>query len=224
MIHRRRTLAVILALALLVLPVASEVQPSTRVASIGLLETGPLSTNTHLRKLFRERLRELSYLEGQNIAFEVLAADGKAERLPGLAAQLVDRNVAVIVTVGTPAAVAAKRATSTIPIVMAIVSDPLRLGLIASLSRPGGNVTGVVDLDIELIGKQMELLKETIPGLSRVSLVWNAENPKHQEVLRQADAAARALALQLQPVGVHDASEFTSAFLRITRDRSGAAS
>ena len=222
MIDRRWALVVILALAFLGLPAGAAAQRPTRVASIGFLETGPLSNNLHLRKLFQERLREFGYIEGQNIAFETRAADGKTERLPGLAADLINRNVDVIVTAGTPAAIAAKRATSTIPVVMAIVSDPVGLGLIASLARPGGNVTGVADLDIELSGKQLELLKEAIPGLSRVALVLNADNPKHQEALREAEVAARALGMQLQPVGVRDPGEFTSAFSRITRERLGA--
>jgi putative ABC transport system substrate-binding protein len=122
---RLRSIALVLALGLLAVPLAAGAQPPTRVASIGFLETGPLSTNLHLRKLFREQLREFGYIEGQNIAFEARAADGKNERLPGLAAELIGRNVDVIITAGTPAA-AAKRATSTIPIVKALLPSESR--------------------------------------------------------------------------------------------------
>src|SRR5262249_51396025 len=157
------------------------------------LETGSPSANLSLRKLFQDQLREVGYVEGQNIAFEVLAADGRTERLPSLANELVTRNVDVIVTADTPAAVAAKHATPTVPIVMAIVSDPVGLGLVASLARPGANVTGVADLDVELTGKQLEILKETLPGLARVALLSKADHPKRQQTLREAERAARVL-------------------------------
>lgn len=124
--------------------------------------------------------------------------------MPGLANELVSRNVDVIVTAGTPAAVATKQATPTVPIVMAIVSDPVGLGLVASLARPGANVTGLVDLDVELIGKQMELLKETLPGLLRVALLSRADHQKRHEALRAAGEAARALGVEVQSVSVLD--------------------
>ena len=207
---------------LLAVPLVAEAQPTGRAARVGFLVSGSLSVDLPLRKLFQEQLRELGYIEGHNIAFETRAADGRTERLPGLANELVSRNVDVIVTAGTPAAVAAKQATPTVPIVMAIVSDPVGLGLVASLARPGANVTGVTDLDVELIGKQMELLKETLPGLLRVALLSRADHPKRHEALRAAGGAARALGVELQSVSVLDPRELDGALSKIAHDRAGA--
>ena len=209
-------------LGLLATPLAAEAQAGGKVARIGFLETGSLSANLHGRGSFRERLRELGYLEGRNVAFESRGADGKVEQLAGLATELIGLKVDVIVTAGSEAVLAAKQATSTIPIVMAIVSDPVGLGIIASLARPGGNVTGVTDLDIEEIGKRLELLKELVPGLSRVALVWKRGHPKEQEALREAEAAARSLGIRLQRVGVRDPNEFQGAFSAMAREHVGA--
>src|SRR5262249_17361525 len=142
--------------------------------------------------------REFGYIEGQNITFQFRGADGKNERLPDLARELIRRKVDALVTTGTPAAVAAKQATSSIPIVTAIVADPVGSGLIASLARPGGNLTGIADLDDELTGKRLALLKDAIPGLSRVAIMWKAGNPAHQNALREAEHVATTMALQLR--------------------------
>ena len=209
-------------LGLLATPLVAEAQAGGKVARIGFLETGSLSANLHGRGSFRERLRELGYLEGRNVAFESRGADGKVEQLAGLATELIGLKVDVIVTAGSEAVLAAKQATSTIPIVMAIVSDPVGLGIIASLARPGGNVTGVTDLDIEQIGKRLELLKELVPGLSRVALVWKRGHPKEQEALREAEVAARSVGIRLQRVGVREPDEFQGAFTAMTREHAGA--
>ena len=211
-----------MALLLLAVPLVAEAHHTGRAARVGFLVSGSLSVDLPLRKLFQEQLRELGYIEGHNIAFGTRAADGRTERLPGLANELVSRNVDVIVTAGTPAAVAAKQATPTVPIVMAIVSDPVGLGLVASLARPGANVTGVADLDVELIGKQMELLKETLPGLLRVALLSRADHPKRHEALRAAGEAARALGVELQSVSVLDPRELDGALSKIAHDGAGA--
>jgi putative tryptophan/tyrosine transport system substrate-binding protein len=219
---RTTEFARVMALLLLAVPLVAEAEHTGRTARVGFLVTGSLAGDLSLRKLFQEQLRELGYVEGHNIAFETRAADGRTERLPSLANELVSRNVDVIVTAGTPAAVAAKHATPTVPIVMAVVSDPVGLGLVASLARPGANVTGVADLDVELIGKQMELLKETLPGLSRVALLSRAEHPKHQEALREAGRAARLMGLELQSISVRDPRELDGALSKIARDGGGA--
>ena len=144
----------------------------------------------------RQRLRELGYLEGQNIAFESRAAEGKVERLPDLAAELVRLKVAIIVTAGNRTALAAKKATSTIPIVMATGNDPVGLGLIASLSRPGGNVTGITTVSVELGGKRLELLQEVVPRLSRVAVLRDTRGAAAS--VKETHVAAQALGVQLQ--------------------------
>jgi putative tryptophan/tyrosine transport system substrate-binding protein len=173
-------------------------------------------------KAFLQGLRELGYVEGKNITIDYRFADGKHERLPGLAAELIGLKVDIIVTVGTPAAVTAKQATSMIPIVMAIVADPVDEGLVASLARPGGNVTGLANLDTELSQKRLEILKEVVPGLSSVAILWNPANPAHKRALAESEVAARALGVRLQPVDVRDPDEFKSAFSAMTREHAGA--
>ena len=215
-------LAVLFIVTLVLAPLGAEPQQPTRVQRIGVLSTGSLSAGEHLFKAFQERLREFGYIEGRNVGFEARGADGKNERLPGLATELLRLDVDVIVTIGTPAAVAAKQATSTIPIVTAVVADPVGAGLIASLARPGGNVTGIADLDEELTGKRLELLKEIVPGLSRVAVMWKAGNPAHETALREAEAAARSSGLQLKHREVRAASEFQTAFALMTKEHIGA--
>ena len=215
-------LAVLFIVTLVLAPLGAEPQQPTRVQRIGVLSTGSLSAGEHLFKAFQERLREFGYIEGQNVAFEARGADGRNERLPGLATELLRLDVDVIVTIGTPAAVAAKQATSTLPIVTAVVADPVGAGLIASLARPGGNVTGIADLDEELTGKRLELLKEIVPGLSRVAVMWKAGNPAHETALREAEVAARSSGLQLKHREVRAASEFQTAFALMTKEHVGA--
>jgi putative ABC transport system substrate-binding protein len=149
---------------------------------------------------FRQKLRDLGYVEGQNIGIEYRWAEGHDDRLPGLAAELVRLNVDVIVTTGTPSAFAAKQATAIIPIVMASAGDPVRSGLVASLAHPGGNVTGFTVLGPELEGKRLELLKQAVPRISRVAVLWNPVNPVIKFYYREAQVAARALHVTLAPV------------------------
>jgi putative ABC transport system substrate-binding protein len=217
----RRTFLCGLTLGALAIPLTSEAQPTGKVPQIGFLTAGSLSATLPLWNVFKERLRELGYLEGQNITFETRGADGRTEGLPGLATELVNLKVDVIVTSGTPAAVAAKHATSTIPIVTAIVADPVGAGLISSFAHPGGNITGIADLDEELSGKRLALLRDIVPGLSRVALVWNTNNPAHKIAMRQAQVAAKALSVQLVPVDVRSPSELKSAFSALTKERAG---
>ncbi len=171
---------------------------------------------------FRQGLRELGYVEGQNIAIEFRWAEGKYDRLPGLAAELVRLKVNVIVASGPPAIQAAKQATETIPIVMAAIADAVAAGFVASLARPGGNITGLSLMLPELVGKQLELLKEVVPKVSRVALLGNPANPPYAQQVRQAQDAARALGVRLQPLEARDPSEIDKAFAAITTERADA--
>jgi putative ABC transport system substrate-binding protein len=221
--ERRRFIEVI-AGGLLAAPLAAEAQPAASLPRIGYLSAGSLSDPRFPRFLqaFRQGLRELGHVEGQNIAIEFRWAEGKADRLPGLAAELVRLKVNVIVAVGTPAVQAAKLATETIAIVMVAVGDPVAAGFVASLARPGGNITGLSTMAPELVGKQLELLKEVVPKVSRVALLGNPANPNHAQQVRGAQDAARALGVQLQPLEARDLTEIDHAFATITTERAGA--
>jgi len=161
---------------------------------------------------FRGGLRDLGYVEGQNVVIEYRWSEGRNERFPDLATDLVRLNVAVIVTQGAPAVQAAKAATSTIPIVMAALGDPVGTGVVASLARPGANITGLSLLDTELDGKRIELLKETVPGLTRLAILWSANDPGMTLAFSRVEAAARTLGLSLQSVAVREAGDFPGAF------------
>ncbi len=217
-----RTIGVTLsiALALLAAPLAAEAQQPAKVHRIGFLRgTSPQAS---WFEAFRQGLRELGYIEGQNIAIEQRYAHGVLDRLPGLAAELVRLKVDVIVVGGTPDAKAAKAATTTIPIVFTLAGDPVGSGLVASLARPGGNVTGLSNLQSELGGKQLQLLKEAVPRVSRVAVLYNPINPAAAPMLQGAQAAARSLAVQLQVLEVRSPNELASAFSATARGRAGA--
>jgi putative ABC transport system substrate-binding protein len=203
-------------------PFAAAAQQTRKTWRVGILSTGSISSGQPLNEVFEQQLRELGYIDGQNVVFELRGADGDHSRLPGLAEELVRLKVDVLVTTGTPAAVAAKQATSVIPIVTAIVADPVGAGLVTSLARPGGNVTGIANLDDELTGKRLALLMEAVPGLSRVAIMWKTGNPAHKTALREADVVARARDVKLRPVDVRAPSEFQEAFTLMARSRVGA--
>ena len=172
---------------------------------------------------FRQRLQELGYVEGQSVVIERRFAEGKFERLPALAAELVRLDVDVIVTVVTQASLAAKHATRTIPIVFIAVSDPLGTGLVASLAQPGGNVTGTSSMSSELVGKSLELLKEAAPTVARVAVIWNPDNAVFQaQMLRETQLAAGRLGLELRIFGVRGPDEFEPAFAGIAGAQAGA--
>ena len=206
-------LAIVLALGLFLAPgLADEAQQVRPVHRIGFLRNGP-PPKTFIDSL-RQGLRELGYVEGQNISIEYgLAAS--ADQLPEAAAELVGRNVDVIVASGTPPVPAAKNATRTIPIVFVAAIDPIATGVVASLARPGGNVTGFALIEADLMGKRLEILKEIAPGFSRVAVLCHALNPGNTEYLRQAEVAAQALGLQLQIVAIGDPGDFEGAFAEI---------
>jgi putative ABC transport system substrate-binding protein len=171
---------------------------------------------------FRQGLRERGWIEGQNILFEDRSSVEDYRRLPKVAEELVRLKVDVIVTTATTAALAARKATGTIPIVTMVGSDPVQSGLVASLARPGGNVTGVANLGRELMGKRLELLKETLPGVTRVAVLWNPESRTEVFSLRDAEAAARSLGVRVQPVEVRRPEDLEKAFASMTRERAEA--
>ena len=216
----RRTFIAILAGSLLATPLAAEAQPKAGVPRIGYLGNSSPSLESDLVDAFRQGLGEFGYTEGQNITIEYRWAEGKYDRFPDLVADLVRLKVDVIVTAGTPGALAAKQATKTIPIVMAVAADAVGAGLVASLARPGGNVTGSTTIVQELEGKRLELLREVVPRLSRVAVLWNPANPVQPIILKQTQLAAPGLRLRLEPiVGVSGVRELEGAFATISRAR-----
>jgi len=196
----------------------AEAQQPKKVSRIGFLS----DSRQPWDEAFRQGLRELGYVEGQNITIEYRYAEGKFERLPDLVGELVRLNVDVIVAGGSQAISAAKQSTTTIPIVMAVTADPVGSGFVASLARPGGNITGLTSLSPDLSGKRLELLKETVPRLTRVGILWNSGNPDNTTQLREAESVARALGVQLQAVEVRSSNDFDKAFSAITKGRAGA--
>jgi len=207
---------------LLALGFPTNAQQVPQIHHVAFLDEGSVSLRAHLWQALRQRLRELGYIEGQNIAFEARGGDGNAERLADVAAELVRSRVSIIVTGGIRAAVAAHKATTTIPIVMASGTDPVGVGLIASLFRPGGNVTGVTTVSAELGGKRLELLLEVVPRLSRVAVLRDPPAGTVELALQETQAAAQTLGLQLQILEVRRPKDFDSAFLEMVKERSGA--
>ena len=196
---------------------ASGQRRDSRVPRIGVLLPGTAASFALRTKAFLDGLRELGYIEGQTIAIEWRWGQDRVEGLAELAADLVGRNVDVLVTGGTPAAKALKSATGTIPIVMAIIGDPVAAGLVDSLARPGGNATGFSIVAPDLSGKRLELLKEIVPGISRVAVMLNAGNPQSQFELREMQAAAQAMGLHLHPVQISSQDALEEAFAAMSR-------
>jgi len=217
----RRTFMGLVSGGLLAAPLAAEAQQAGKVWRIGVLSPVP-STRTGSPALLRQTLSELGYVEGLNLAIEWRDAEGKTERFDDLAAELVRLKVDVIVATVPGATLAAKRSTASIPIVMVNTPDPAQLGLVVSLGRPGGNVTGTTTLSADLSSKQLELLKEAVPRAVRIAVLWNPSNPWHSIALKGAEAAARSLAVQLQILEVRGPEGFDSAFEAMTRNRTGA--
>ena len=221
MMIRRVALAAAVALGLLAAPLATDAQQAGKLYRIGYLETGVMRPLPW--EAFRERLRELGYVEGQTVAFEVRWVDGRLDRLPTLAAELVRLKVDVVVTAGSPAARAAKNATTSIPIVMATGGDPVGLGLVATLARPGGNVTGLTTLSRELSGKRLEMLREALPRVTRMGMLWHRTSDIDALTRRETEEAAQTLGIQLRAQGVDGPDDFDRALSAIVADRAGAA-
>ena len=217
----RRTFLCGLTLGMLGLPVAAEAQQAGKVPRIGFLFYGSPGPSPEL-DAFRQGLRELGYIEGQNITIEYRFAGGRVGQLPELAAELVRLKLDVIVTPGTPASVAAKQATSTIPIVFAGVADAVGAGLVADFARPRGNITGLTGISAELGGTRLELLKEVAPKASRVAVLFNPADRSNVLVLKELQESAPALRLTLQPLGVRGPGEFEGAFVAMSRKRAHA--
>jgi putative ABC transport system substrate-binding protein len=209
-----------LVLALLVIPRTAKAQQAASVAQIGLLTAGPFAPRLHMLEVFQQGLRELGWVEGHNITFVLRSAEGNAERLPAVTAELVHVPVDIIVAFGSLAAQAAKQTTSTIPIVVG-VGDAVGAGLVPSLARPGGNITGVSDLAPELAEKRLALLKEAVPELGRVAILWNPTTPNTDKLAehRVLQGAAQALNVMLQWVEVQADGDFERAFAAMMKER-----
>ncbi len=221
----RRVFLSTLAGGLLAAPLAAEAQQAAKVARIGYLSPN-LAASPHAPEAFRQGLRDLGYVEGRNVVIEYRDAEGKPERLPALAAELVALKVDVIVTAGgTLPALAAKQATRTLPIVFIGAADPVTSELVTSLARPGGNVTGLSILAPELVGKCLEQLKQAVPGVSRVAVLWQPgamDERTEKDMLKAADIAARALGMRLHVVEARGPVDIDRAFADMTRARAGA--
>jgi putative ABC transport system substrate-binding protein len=224
--HGAKSIAILMVLVGLLVftaPLDGDAQAPGKVPRVGILGPRNLSDGAGFFDAFRQGLRELGWVEGQNIAIEYRLAEGRLDRLPHLAAELVRLKVDVILATSTPPAVAAKNATTTIPIVMATSADPVGQRLVASLARPGGNVTGLsFSVGLEVVGKELELLKETVPTVRRVAVLSNPANPGHALAIKNVQSRARALGVQLLLLVARDPNEFEPAFAAMTRERAGA--
>jgi putative ABC transport system substrate-binding protein len=209
---RRREFITLVGGAAAAWPLAARAQQAGKVPRIGFLGTASPSTFTSRLEGFRQGLRDVGYVEGGTIAVEYRWAEGRYERLPELAADLVRSNPDVIVTHTTPASLAAKKATTTIPIVMALVGDPVAAGIVESVAKPGGNITGQSFFNAELRAKRIELLKEVMPRLARAAVIMNADNPAAELEFRAMEAAAKSLNIELQPFRLRSPGELAGAF------------
>jgi len=201
---------------------AAQAQQPTKIPRIGYLSASSPSSQSARIEAFRQGLRELGYVEGKNIVIELRFAEGKFDRLPALVAELVRLKIDIIVTAGPAATRAAKEATTTIPIVMGFDNDPVGNGFVASLARPGGNITGLATLAPELSGKQLEILREVVPKLSRVAVLGTSTAPGYAQVLREIELAAKAFKVQLQYLDVLDPKDIENAFREARKGRAGA--
>ena len=215
---RREFIAFVGGAVAVVWPFTLRAQQPAKIPRIGYLAPGSSAAGLLARdEAFRQGLQALGYAEGRSIVIEYRYAEGRFDRLPELAAELVNLKVDVIVAVVTQASLAAQNATKTIPIVMAGVADPVGAGLVASLGRPGANITGTAGMTTEVVGKTLELLKEVVPQLSRVAVLWNPDNAVFQaQMLKGAEAAADRLGMQLHAFGARDADELDRAFVAMT--------
>ena len=220
----KKVFCLVVSALLYALCLSAEAQQPKKVPRIGFLGSLSASSSSDLirAEAFRQGLRELGYVDGKNIVIEYRYADGKPERLPGLAAELVRLQVDILVARGAPAAHAAKSATSTIPIVMGNAADPVGTGLVASLARPGGNITGLSDFNSGVITKRLELLKEVVPTVSRVAVLLNPANPTNPPQLKEVQAVAPALGVTLLSLEVKGADDIERAFTAMKKERTGA--
>jgi putative tryptophan/tyrosine transport system substrate-binding protein len=216
---KRRVFISAVGMSLLGVPFRLAAQPPQKVPRVGYLFSFTRAEGSRLWEACRQGLRELGYVEGRNIALEPRWADGRHERLPELAADLVRLKVDVIVSAATPASHAAKAATSSIPIVIVAVGEPVKTGLIASLARPGGNVTGLSLLTAEVSGKRLELLGQVVRNMHRAALLMNPDNPVHAVFLEETRVAAQKLRVQLQPLEARNPGDIEHVFDAAARER-----
>ena len=219
----RRSFIGTLAGGLLAAPLVAEAQPAGKIYRIGYLSAGAPTSNPLVIAAFQQGLRDLGWVEGQNIDIEYRWAAGRFDRLPDLAADLVHLKVDVIIAAPTPAALAAKNATGTVPIVAVSLTHPVELGLVGSLARPGGNVTGLsYSVGADIFGKDLELLKEVVPRVRRVAVLSNPDSPAQPLTVRNVKDAARSLGLQLQLLEARGPEGFDGAFAAMAREHVGA--
>ncbi|OGK95810.1 MAG: hypothetical protein A3D33_15585 [Candidatus Rokubacteria bacterium RIFCSPHIGHO2_02_FULL_73_26] len=203
-------------------PLAAQAQQTGKPYRIGFLGNSTAALEANLVGPFRAGLRDLGYVEGRNVLIEYRWTEGKYERFPALIGDLVALKVDVIVTAGTPATLAVKKATTSIPLVMVAVGDPVGTGIVPSLSRPGGNITGLTSISTEMDGKRLELLREVIPNVSHIAVLWNAASPLQVLAEKQTRAAAQVLRMNVLSLGVRTMEEIEGAFAAIVRERPGA--
>jgi putative ABC transport system substrate-binding protein len=215
----RAGLALLLALSFLAAPASADAQQRGKPRRVGFLTGGARPPDGAVPPVLRQALKDLGYVEGQNVAYVGRWADARQERLPALAVELVGEKVDVIVTAGGPATAASRQATSTIPIVMALVGDADSLGLINSLAHPGGNVTGVTDQSAELSAKRLEILKEAVPKAERIAVLWNADDLGMTMRYQNVEKAAQVLRVTVQALGVREPNDFDVAFAAMTQRR-----
>ena len=219
----RRAFINTLAGGLLAAPLAAEAQPAGKVYRIAYLGNSSAALEADLVDAFRQGLRNLNYVESQNIVIEYCWAEGRNDRFPALVAEAVRLKPDVILTSGTPATLAAKEGTRTIPIVIAAMGDPIGAGVVPSLARPSGNITGLASMTPEIDGKRLELLKELVPGVARIAVLWNPTNPNNAARINQIQAAAKTLRLTLEPlVGAGDSPDLDKGFGAIVAARAEA--
>jgi len=216
MMNRRRLLQAVSA-SLLASPIAGEAQQAGKVRRVGILSGGAPGSGSV--RVLLEALRDVGLAEGRGAVFDIRYTEGRTDRFAGFAAELVNLRVDILIAASTPGAIAAKHATSTIPIVMVAVSDPVGSQLVASLARPGGNITGLTLLAPELSAKRLDLLKQAFPAVSRIAVLWNVSNDGMMLRFRQTETAARSHGVTLESVGVRSPDDFADAFVRMTKGR-----
>jgi len=209
----------IITLGILLGSLAAQAQQTGNVYRIGFLGNSTAALEANLVGPFREGLRDLGYVEGRNVLIEYRWAEGKYDRFPALIGELLALKVAVIVTAGTPATLAVKKATTSVPIVMSAVGDPVGTGIVTSLSHPGGNITGLTAISTEMDAKRLELLREVVPSVSYIALLWNAASPLQVLAEKQVQAAAQVLRMSVRSFGVKTEEEIKSALAVMARER-----
>jgi ABC-type uncharacterized transport system substrate-binding protein len=213
------SLIVTLSLGILIVPLLTDAQQKATMYRIGFIGNSTAALEANLIGPFRDGLRDLGYLEGRNVLIEYRWAEGQYERFPALIAELIALKVDVIVTAGTPATQAVKKATTSVPLVMVAVGDPVATGIVPSLAQPSGNITGLTSMAEELEGKRLELLREVLPTVSHVAVLWNPENQSLLATLKEIRAAALGLGITVQALEVRTSGELEEAFKEIIRQQ-----